>query len=75
MSARARPAHAYVSYPYIEWYADNGRVVLELDSVQVEVVWGQELQAGTAADLPDAEKKRARAFTDFLTGLAEELWG
>jgi len=23
--------YAYVSYPYIEWYAKNGRVVLELD--------------------------------------------
>lgn len=28
----------YVSYPYIEWYSqENGRVVLELDSEQIEI--------------------------------------
>ena len=30
--------YAYVQYPYIEWYADNGRVVLELDPSQVDVL-------------------------------------
>jgi len=30
---------AYVEYPYIEWYSEeNGRVVLELDPSQVEVL-------------------------------------
>jgi len=30
---------AYVDYPYIEWYSEeNGRVVLELDPLQVEVL-------------------------------------
>jgi len=30
---------AYVEYPYIEWYSnENGRVVLELDPLQVEVL-------------------------------------
>ncbi len=29
----------YVDYPYIEWYSDrNGRVVMELDPNQVEVI-------------------------------------
>ena len=30
--------YPYVSYPYIEWYSENGRVVLELDSSQLEIV-------------------------------------
>lgn len=33
------PPADYVKYPYIEWYSDaNGRVVLELDPEQVEVI-------------------------------------
>src|SRR5205807_155970 len=35
------PYHPYSAYPYIEWYSEaNGRVVLELDPSQVEVVGG-----------------------------------
>ena len=38
------PFYPCVSYPYIEWYSEaNGRVVLELDPGQVEVV-GSEVQ-------------------------------
>lgn len=34
-----RKPQDYVDYPYIEWYSqENGRVVLELDDDQVEVV-------------------------------------
>ncbi|KKN55657.1 hypothetical protein LCGC14_0579590 [marine sediment metagenome] len=33
------PPHDSVKYPYIEWYGeDNGRVVIELDPDQVEVI-------------------------------------
>ena len=32
--------YPYIPYPYIEWYSDNGRVVLELDPSQVEIVDG-----------------------------------
>jgi hypothetical protein len=32
------PPRDYVAYPYIEWYSDNGRVVLELEPSQLEVV-------------------------------------
>ena len=33
------PPQDYVSYPYIEWYSEqNGRVVLELEPEQVEVI-------------------------------------
>ena len=28
----------YVNYPYIEWYADNGRCVIEIDHSQMEVI-------------------------------------
>ena len=34
------PSYAYCPYPYVEWYAANGRVVLELDPSQVEIVDG-----------------------------------
>jgi len=34
------PAYAYAPYPYIEWYGPNGRVVLELDASQIEIVDG-----------------------------------
>jgi hypothetical protein len=34
------PSYAYAPYPYIEWYGPNGRVVLELDASQVEIVDG-----------------------------------
>jgi hypothetical protein len=30
--------YPYVAYPYVEWYSENGRVVLELDPSQLEVV-------------------------------------
>ncbi len=34
------PSYAYCPYPYVEWYGANGRVVLELDPSQVEIVDG-----------------------------------
>jgi hypothetical protein len=34
------PSYAYAPYPYIEWYGPNGRVVLELESSQVEILDG-----------------------------------
>src|SRR5438132_13274943 len=30
--------YPYVAYPYLEWYSDNGRVVLELDRSQITVI-------------------------------------
>ena len=33
------PPQDYASYPYIEWYShDNGRVVIELEPYQIEVI-------------------------------------
>ena len=34
------PSYAYAPYPYFEWYASNGRVVLELDPTELEIVDG-----------------------------------
>src|SRR5437879_1173011 len=45
---------AYVDYPYIEWYSEeNGRVVLELDPLQVEVLneEGQHMRRETPSEL------------------------
>src|SRR5947207_2775693 len=70
---KGKAHYAYVSYPYIEWYSDNGRVVLELDPAQVEVLWGKEPRPRTAEELADASRKRARAFADYMTGMAEDL--
>jgi hypothetical protein len=43
-------------YPYLEWYADNGRVVLELDPSQLEIVETAPLKEKTAAELVEDEK-------------------
>lgn len=32
------PIYDYSDYPYFEWYSDNGRVVLELEPEQIEVI-------------------------------------
>ena len=34
------PSYAYAPYPYVEWYGSNGRVVLEFDPSQVEILDG-----------------------------------
>jgi len=68
--------YAYVPYPYLEWYSDaNGRVVLELERSQVDV-----LEAGvpkprdkTAAELHETERKRVEAFGKFMAGMAKQL--
>ena len=67
--------YAYVDYPYIEWYSDNGRVVLELDRSQVEI---DSSEAGpekekTPQELVDDRKKRSEAFGAFMTGTVQEL--
>ena len=47
---KQEPFYPYVPYPYIEWYSEaNGRVVLELDPGQVEIV-GSEVQPSEQPD-------------------------
>ena len=66
----------YVDYPYIEWYSEeNGRVVLELDHDQVEII---EETSSHVAPLKEREKreqakKRQDLLFEFLQMLAKEL--
>ena len=61
--------YPYVEYPYIEWYADNGRVVLELDPSQVEIVGGAPVEEKTARELVAEKRRRATAMGSFLGSL------
>jgi hypothetical protein len=61
----------YVDYPYIEWYSDqNGRVVIELDKDQVEII-GKPIPACESD--PVSRQEQANNMAGFLTGLSAEL--
>jgi hypothetical protein len=65
------PPKDYVNYPYIEWYSnENGRVVIELEPGQVEVI-GTPIPA-LESD-PVSRKEQAENMAGFLCGLAAEL--
>jgi hypothetical protein len=65
------PPADYVSYPYIEWYGDqNGRIVLELEADQIEVI-GKPIPACESDPISRGEQNRNMA--KFLGGLAQEL--
>jgi len=62
------PPRDYVGYPYVEWFGeDNGRVVLELDPEQVEVI-GTPIPWIESDPISRAEQNRHMA--NFLTGLS-----
>jgi len=64
----------YVDYPYIEWYSENGRVVLELDRSQVEIVKVVvPFKEKTPEELLEDEKKREKAFGSFMGRMVEDL--
>jgi len=68
--------HAYSDYPYVEWYADNGRVVLELDPSHVEVIDIHGVaprQEKTPQELVEDRKKREASMVKFLSGMVEDL--
>jgi len=67
------PFYPYVQYPYIEWYADNGRVVLELDPSQVEIVESARVKEKSAKDLVADERKRVQAMGAFLGAMVKEV--
>ncbi|MCX5646696.1 MAG: hypothetical protein NTZ17_18770 [Phycisphaerae bacterium] len=55
------PPVDYVNYPYIEWYSDeNGRVVIELEPVQVEVI-GTPIPACESDPISREQQKRNEA--------------
>jgi hypothetical protein len=62
-----RPPQDYVGYPYVEWYADNGRVVLELDPSQVEVV-GEPLP--WESERPVSRVDQQRNLHEFMASVA-----
>ena len=65
------PPQDYVAYPYFEWYSEaNGRVVLELDPEQVEVI-GKPIPACESD--PVSREKQEQNMAAFLGGMAQEL--
>lgn len=69
--------YPYVSYPYVEWYSDrNGRVVLELDPSQVEILGISgvaPLRMKTPRELVEDGKRRSAAFGAFMSGLVRNF--
>jgi len=71
MTAGLPPADYVADYCYLEWYGDaNGRVVIELETVQVEVI-GTPIPAIESDPISREEQNRNMA--GFLGGLAQEL--
>jgi len=66
MTAGREPVD-YVSYPYWEWYAQNGRVVVELEPDQVEILT-QPIPACESDPLD--RKKQAENMAGFLCEIA-----
>jgi len=65
------PPHDYGEAPYIEWYShQNGRVVIELEPVQLEVI-GSPIPACESD--PIDRKDQAEKMAGFLCGLATEM--
>ncbi|MGA2116685.1 MAG: hypothetical protein ABSH56_18250 [Bryobacteraceae bacterium] len=65
--------YPYVPYPYIEWYADNGRVVLELDPSQVEIVESVAVKQKSPKDLVADEMRRVQVLRAFLGSMVKEV--
>jgi exonuclease III len=66
-----RPPRDYVDYPYIEWYSnENGRVVLELEPAQIEVI-GQPIPA--MESFPNSRQEQNHNMDEFLGSLAQEM--
>lgn len=63
-----REPRDYVDYPYIEWYSEeNGRVVIELDPEQVQVI-GRPIPACESD--PVSREEQARNMAEFLGELS-----
>jgi len=62
-----------VNYPYIEWYSDDGRVVLELDPSQLEIVDGVPVREKTPREQVLAARRRTEAFGNFLRGMVLDV--
>jgi hypothetical protein len=69
--------YPFVSYPYIEWYSEaNGRVVLELDPSQVEILESREAnprRAKTPKELAEDRLKRKEAMAGYMAGMLRDI--
>src|SRR6266478_1777555 len=66
--------YTYVDYPYLEWYSDNGRVVLELDPDQITAIRPETPpMEKSAQELAQDRKNRAKSFGGFMQGMVENL--
>ena len=64
------PPQDYSTYPYLEWYSEeNGRVVLELEPEQVEVI-GRPIPVCESD--PISRNRQAQHMAKFLTELSRE---
>ena len=65
------PPHDYGDTPYFEWFSnENGRIVIELEPVQVEVI-GTPIPA--MESFPVSREQQNRNMSEFLGDLAAEL--
>lgn len=72
MTAGREPVD-YADYPYFEWYGDdNGRVVLELEQSQVEII-GTSLPV--LACEPIGREEQNRNMSEFLQDIARRFSG
>ena len=71
--ASGEPYYPYVAYPYIEWYADNGRVVLELEPSQVEILGEDAAVPKTPQEHAAARITREEAMLSFVENMVKGL--
>jgi len=65
------PPQDYCNYPYIEWYSDdNGRVVLELDKEDIEII-GTPIPI--AESFPVDRKEQSINMRNFMEGMAKSI--
>jgi hypothetical protein len=66
--------YPYVDYPYLEWYSDNGRVVLELDPDQITVIRPETPPTEKSPqELVQDRKNRVKSFGSFMHGMVESF--
>ena len=66
--------YPYVAYPYLEWYSDNGRVVLELDPSQITVIRPETPPTEKSPqELVQDRKNRAKASGSLMCSILESF--
>jgi len=66
--------YSYVDYPYLEWYSDNGRVVLELDPDQITAIPPETPpMEKSPQELAQDWANRAKSFGNFMHGMVKSF--